>query len=195
VHCIPGITAAAGICAELGIPMTHRGIATSVRFLTGHSREGGEACLDASTAAAASDTHTTLVVYMGLQNLPRIAQQLAAAGWPSDLPAVAVERGTTSQQRVVYGRLSDLHDRASEVRLESPTLIVVGQVVGLCPGFQAWVGQGEPVVAVGAEVDACWAAQDGWGGVAGFVAQKQLQLQVGMGGQVHAHASGGWGLE
>lgn len=67
VHCTPGITAAAGICAELGIPMTHRGVATSCRFLTGHARDGGEQeLLDASVAGAA-DPHTTLIVYMGLQ--------------------------------------------------------------------------------------------------------------------------------
>lgn len=58
-----GITAASGISAELGIPLTHRGLATSVRFLTGHARESGEAALDA-TVAASADPATTLVIYM-----------------------------------------------------------------------------------------------------------------------------------
>ena len=70
-----GVTAGAGICAELGIPMTHRGVATSVRFLTGHARPSGEADLDEAIAAAA-DPHTTLIVYMGLKMLPTLTSQL-----------------------------------------------------------------------------------------------------------------------
>ena len=73
-----GITAGAGICAELGIPMTHRGVATSVRFLTGHARASGEADLDEAVAAAA-DPHTTLIVYMGLKMLPTLTAQLRGA--------------------------------------------------------------------------------------------------------------------
>lgn len=95
-----GITAASGICAELGIPLTHRGLATSVRYLTGHAQEGGEAQLD-STMAACADPDTTLVVYMGLATLPALTQNLTAAGLPPGTPAVAVERGTTPQQRTV----------------------------------------------------------------------------------------------
>ena len=95
-----GITAASGICAELGIPLTHRGLATSVRYLTGHAQEGGEAKLD-STMAACADPDTTLVVYMGLATLPALTQNLTAAGLPPGTPAVAVERGTTPHQRTV----------------------------------------------------------------------------------------------
>ena len=104
LHCSPcaGITAASGICAELGIPLTHRGLATSVRYLTGHAQEGGEAQLD-STMAACADPDTTLVVYMGLATLPALTQNLTAAGLPPGTPAVAVERGTTPQQRTVRG--------------------------------------------------------------------------------------------
>jgi len=75
---LTGITAGAGICAELGIPMTHRGVATSVRFLTGHARASGEADLDEAVAAAA-DPHTTLIVYMGLKMLPTLTAQLLGA--------------------------------------------------------------------------------------------------------------------
>lgn len=74
-----GITAAAGICADLGVPLTHRGIATSVRFLTGHAREGGEEALDDATDAAV-DPQTTLVVYMGLATLPDLTRRLTAGG-------------------------------------------------------------------------------------------------------------------
>eukprot|EP00878_Enallax_costatus_P032985 GHUV01036347.1.p1 GENE.GHUV01036347.1~~GHUV01036347.1.p1 ORF type:complete len:277 (+),score=81.35 GHUV01036347.1:1063-1893(+) len=135
VHAVPGITAAAGICAELGIPMTHRGVATSVRFLTGHSREGGETQLD-DTITASADPHTTLIVYMGLATLPLLVQQLTARGMSGHVPAVAVERGTTAEQRVVFDTLSNLHSSIQEAKLKSPTLLVIGEVVRLAPGWQ-----------------------------------------------------------
>lgn len=94
-----GITAASGIAAELGIPLTHRGVANSVRFLTGHSRKGGTDPL--FVAENAADPDSTLVVYMGLSTLPRLSSKLIFHGLPEDTPAVAVERGTTPQQRIV----------------------------------------------------------------------------------------------
>lgn len=135
VRVVPGITAASGISAELGIPLTHRGLATSVRFLTGHSREGGESELD-DTVSACADPHTTLVVYMGLGTLPALSAQLAAAGLAPDTPAVAVERGTTPQQRAVYATLAQLQAEVAAAALTSPTLIVIGQVVALAPGWR-----------------------------------------------------------
>jgi siroheme synthase len=137
-----GITAASGICADLGIPMTHRGLATSVRFLTGHSREGGEEELDASTTAAGADRHTTLVVYMGLATLPRLAVQLRAAGHDPAMPAVAIERGTTPEQRTVFAPLEELHARVGDAGLRSPTLIVIGAVVALSPGWAKQMSTG-----------------------------------------------------
>ncbi|MEW5306822.1 MAG: hypothetical protein WDW36_009260 [Sanguina aurantia] len=144
VHCVPGITAASGICAELGIPMTHRGVATSVRFLTGHSKEGGEEALDAGLALAA-DPSTTLVVYMGLQTLPNLTARLMEAGMDPKLPAVAVERGTTPSRRIVYSEVGALSGKTIEAKLKSPTLLVMGAVVALCPGWQAWIAAGRPL--------------------------------------------------
>ncbi|GLI70463.1 hypothetical protein VaNZ11_015373 [Volvox africanus] len=144
VHCVPGITAAAGICAELGIPLTHRGVATSARFLTGHSREGGEEALDEAVALAA-DPYTTLIVYMGLQTLAKLTQQLLGAGLSPETPAVAVERGTTAQRRVVYGPASQLHALASAAGLRTPTLILLGHVVALSSGWQEWNAAGRPL--------------------------------------------------
>lgn len=144
VHTVPGITAAAGICAELGIPMTHRGVATSCRYLTGHSREGGEEALDEAVALAA-DPATTLMVYMGLGTLGRLTAQLLSAGMPASLPAVAVERGTTSDRRVVYGEAAQLQARAVQAGLKSPTLIILGEVVALSPGWRAWEAAGRPL--------------------------------------------------
>ncbi len=103
-----GITAASGISAELGIPLTHRGLATSVAFITGHAREGGEDELD-ETVAASADRHTTLVVYMGLNTLPALLERLQDAGLPLDTPTAAVERGTTIHQRAVYATLESLN--------------------------------------------------------------------------------------
>jgi siroheme synthase len=117
--------------------MTHRGVATSVRYLTGHSREGGQAQLD-DTIIAAADPNTTLVVYMGLATLPLLVQQLQQHGMPGGLPAVAVERGTTADQRVVFGTLGALHDSIQAAKLKSPTLLIIGDVVSLAPGWQEW---------------------------------------------------------
>ncbi|XP_062024312.1 S-adenosyl-L-methionine-dependent uroporphyrinogen III methyltransferase, chloroplastic-like isoform X2 [Rosa rugosa] len=100
VQVIPGITAASGIAAELGIPLTHRGVANSVRFLTGHSRKGGTDPLFVTENAA--DPDSTLVVYMGLSTLPSLAQKLVPHGLPPTTPAVAIERGTTPQQRMIW---------------------------------------------------------------------------------------------
>jgi siroheme synthase len=111
-------------------------VATSVRFLTGHSREGGESQLD-ETLAACADPHTTLIVYMGLGTLPLLVQQLRARGMPADMPAVAVERGTTSDQRLVFDTLQQLHGSIQEAGLKSPTLLVIGEVVALAPGWQS----------------------------------------------------------
>ncbi|RZC46714.1 hypothetical protein C5167_039665 [Papaver somniferum] len=131
VKVIPGITAASGIAAELGIPLTHRGVANSVRFLTGHSRKGGTDPL--FVAENAADQDCTLVVYMGLSTLPSLAQKLMRQGLPPDTPAVAVERGTTPQQRMVFAELHDLVDKVTSAELLSPTLIVIGKVVALSP--------------------------------------------------------------
>lgn len=99
VQFLAGITAASGIAAELGIPLTHRGVANSVRFLTGHSRKGGTDPL--FVAENAADPDSTLVVYMGLSTLPSLASKLMFYGLPDDTPAAAIERGTTPLQRIV----------------------------------------------------------------------------------------------
>ncbi|PNW78975.1 hypothetical protein CHLRE_09g396401v5 [Chlamydomonas reinhardtii] len=172
VHCVPGITAAAGICAELGIPLTHRGVATSARFLTGHSREGGEEALDEAVALAA-DPHTTLIVYMGLSNLAKLASQLVGAGLDPATPAVAVERGTTPGRRVVYGSVAELHELAGRAGLRTPTLIMIGEVVALSHGWQGWAAAGRPLE---------------WNEASSYPALKlSLQLDMGaVGGKVGA---------
>jgi len=127
---IPGITAAAGCAAAAGIPLTHRGLATGVRFLTGHCRAG--AGLDLNWASLA-DPDTTLVVYMGLANLGEIGERLMTAGLPSDTPAAAIANGTTEQQRIVRSRLADLAQQVAAAELVAPVLIVIGRVVDAMP--------------------------------------------------------------
>lgn len=144
VHIVPGITAAAGISGLLGVPLTHRGIATSVRFLTGHAQEGDAEALDA-TICAAADRDTTLVVYMGLATLPALAAQLQNCGMPADKPAVAVERGTLPGSRLCHGELAQLPGRTVAAGLRSPTLILIGDVVALSPGWKMWQASGRPL--------------------------------------------------
>jgi len=143
VRIVPGITAAAGVGSELGIPLTHRGVATSVRLLTGHLREGaakeaatgdGNAVADAvDFAVTSADLDTTLVVYMGLATLPALAAKLLASGFPADTPAVAVERGTTRRERRVFSTIADLPVAVATCGLKSPTLLIVGATVKLSP--------------------------------------------------------------
>ncbi|BBN07651.1 uroporphyrin-III C-methyltransferase [Marchantia polymorpha subsp. ruderalis] len=131
VQVVPGITAASGIAAELGIPLTHRGVANSVRYLTGHSRKGGDDPLYVADQAA--DPDSTLVIYMGLATLPGLAAKLLANGLTSDTPAAAIERGTTAQQRTVFATLGNLSTEVKKAELVSPTLIFIGKVVSLSP--------------------------------------------------------------
>lgn len=100
-------------------------------------------------AASGADPHTTLVVYMGLSTLPTLTAQLAAAGLSLDTPAVAVERGTTPEQRAVYATLGELQAAVAEAALVSPTLIVIGQVVSLAPGWQRFQQTGQSLDAPG----------------------------------------------
>jgi hypothetical protein len=81
-----------------------------------------------------------------LQTLPHLYDQLAAHGMDPSTPAVAVERGTTRRQRVVWGPVSELPQRAQSAGLKSPTLIIIGAVVALAPGWLQWQAAGRPVV-------------------------------------------------
>ena len=123
---IPGITAGIGVPAALGIPVTHRGLARGVTFVTGHTRDGS-----GPDWAALARTDTTLVIYMGLQRVAAITAALQAAGMPATTPAAAIQNGTTELQRHVVSTLAYLADAARVAALGSPALIVIGEVVGL----------------------------------------------------------------
>ena len=137
---VPGISAAAGCSSYAGIPLTHRGLATGVQFVTGHLREGHGLDLDWGKLA---DPDTTLVIYMGLHSLPETSAQLIAAGLPPDTPAAAIENGTTPRQRRVIGTLSNLVEMTRTAKLQAPTLIVIGRVVSLADRLD-WFANQEP---------------------------------------------------
>ena len=135
---IPGVTAAAGIGAYAGIPLTHRDYAQALVLVTGHRKDES---LDLDWEALARPRQT-VVVYMGLQTLPLLCEKLIAHGLPGSTPAAVVEKGTTAEQRVVTGTLATIHGLAQGEGLKPPTLVIVGEVVKLQAKL-AWFEPGE----------------------------------------------------
>ncbi len=125
---IPGVTSAVAAPAAAGIPLTHREYAANFAVATG-CRQPGADCQDWEALARMD----TLVILMGMRNLPRIVARLAAAGRPSITPAAVIQWGTTPQQQVVAGTLADIVERAQG--MASPATIVIGAVAALagCP--------------------------------------------------------------
>ncbi len=125
---VPGVTAAAGCSAYAGIPLTHRDLAHSCQFITGHLQEDGALQLPWRSMVEGKQT---LVFYMGLASLGEISRNLIAAGLPVDTPAALIGSGTRADQQVVRCTLKQLPRMAQEHELIPPTLTVIGQVVGL----------------------------------------------------------------
>jgi uroporphyrin-III C-methyltransferase/precorrin-2 dehydrogenase/sirohydrochlorin ferrochelatase len=124
---VPGITAALGIAAYAGIPLTHREHAHSVSFVTGHADKDGK---EPDWRALASPA-ATVVFYMGLARLPHIVQRLLEHGAAADRPAAVVAHGTLPNQRVITATVGTLCAAVAPAALESPALLVVGDVVAL----------------------------------------------------------------
>ncbi|MEK0085189.1 uroporphyrinogen-III C-methyltransferase [Benzoatithermus flavus] len=141
VEVVPGVTAALGCAAATMIPLTHRGLATSVRFVTGHCRAGW--WLDLNWPSLA-DPQTTLVFYMGLAHLDEITSRLVEAGLPAATPAAAIENGTTPQQRIVRAPLVRLRESVQAQALASPVLIVIGPVVDVLTDAEPLAALVEP---------------------------------------------------
>jgi uroporphyrin-III C-methyltransferase/precorrin-2 dehydrogenase/sirohydrochlorin ferrochelatase/uroporphyrin-III C-methyltransferase len=138
---IPGVTSASGCTAYAGIPLTHRGLAHGVRFVTGHTQDENGA-LDLNWSSLA-DPDTTLVVYMGRTNVRQIADRLIAHGLPADTPAAAIIDGTRPEQETILTTLADLPERIAARGRTAPTLLVIGKVVALAEAL-AWLRPGDP---------------------------------------------------
>lgn len=133
---VPGITAAAGATAYAGIPLTHRDYAQTAMFVTGHLKAESDQ-MDWSTLARGKQT---LVIYMGLMKSGHIQQQLLIHGRSGDTPIAIIVRGTQKNQKVIKGQLSELEQLAKNA--ESPSLIVIGEVVNLSEKLH-WFGKQE----------------------------------------------------
>ena len=140
---VPGVTAATGVAAYAGIPLTHRDYAQSCVFVTGHLQDG---TMNLDWPALARPRQT-VVVYMGLLGLPVLCQRLVAHGLPASTPAAIVQQGTTHKQRVVCGTLATLPLAAFKAGLAPPTLIIVGEVVKLHEQLAWFMPHAEPAVA------------------------------------------------
>ena len=136
---VPGVTSAIGVPAYAGIPLTFRGLARSFTVATGHL------CTPADepdwTALARAET---LVLLMGLGNLPTLSERLIAHGRAPETPAAVVRAGTTETQVVRTGTLADIPEKAAD--LTPPAVIVIGEVVGLRSALN-WFGADPDAVA------------------------------------------------
>lgn len=125
---VPGITAAQGAASSTGVPLTHRGLATGVRYVTGHRAR--DARLDLDWASLACED-TTLVVYMGSANIAEIAFQLMRHGMSATLPVMAVASATTPQEQRILSTLGGIAADIAMAEPESPVLFIIGRVVSL----------------------------------------------------------------
>jgi len=139
---VPGVTAGVAAPAYAGIPVTQRGLAAAVAFVTGHEDPAkGETQIDWPGLAAFPGT---LVFYMGVRALPRIAEQLVAGGRAVDEPVAVVERGTLPGQRSVAGTLATIADLAAGAGIRAPAVTVVGAVAALGPELE-WLAAARPL--------------------------------------------------
>ncbi len=141
---VPGVTSASGCAAAVGIPLTHRGIASGVRFVTGHCRDDGDLDLDWDGLA---DPDTTLVVYMGMANIPQIAVLLIAHGLPESTPAAAIANGARRNQQHVVSTLGEIAAVAAAADFDGPVLFIIGRVVDMAAELSAGPGLGSRALA------------------------------------------------
>jgi uroporphyrin-III C-methyltransferase len=136
IEVVPGVTSAVAAPAFAGIPVTHRGVASSVAVVTASGASGSE--IDLEPVAGAVDT---LVVLMAAGRLRQVCRSLIRAGRPADEPAALVQWATTPSQRTVTGTLADLPDLAEAAKMAAPATLVVGNVVSLAATLAWFDGQ------------------------------------------------------
>lgn len=126
---VSGVTAGIAVPAALGIPVSHRELARTVTFVTGHTCDH-----QPPNWQALARVGGTLVIYMGIANLPQIAAELLAGGLSATLPAAAIQHGTLPQQRSVVTTLAALPAMVRAHGIGSPAIVIVGDVVGIAAG-------------------------------------------------------------
>jgi len=126
VKVVPGVTSAIAAAAETGIPLTHRDVATSVTFVTGHTLDGSIPELDGLVSSK-----RTLVIYMGVSNAGTIVKQLLGAGVPDSTPVAVIERATLPDQRLIEATLKTLTEDLGINDVVTPALLVIGDVAAL----------------------------------------------------------------
>ena len=142
---VPGVTAGIAASAYAGVPVTQRGVAAAVAFVTGHEDPAKpETQIDWPALAAFPGT---LVFYMGVRQLPRIAEQLVAGGRSPEEPVAVVERGTYGDQRSIRGTLATIADDAVAAAIKPPSITVIGPVAALHDELQ-WLDAARPLAGV-----------------------------------------------
>ena len=126
---VPGVTSAVAVPAYAGIPVTHRTLASTVTFVTGH--EDPDKSVTTMEWPRLATVEGTLVFLMGMKNLPSIVEHLTREGKAPDTPVALIRWGTRSQQHTIVGTLGDIVQKAAEEAMEPPTIIVIGSVVRL----------------------------------------------------------------
>ncbi len=126
VEVVPGVTAAQGAAARLGVSLTQRDVARRVQYVTGHDTRGALPDIDWQCLA---DPAATTVVYMPQKTLPELARRAVALGLAPETPAVAIARATRADQQVIAGTIGDLAERLAATPLEGPVLVMIGSAV------------------------------------------------------------------
>jgi uroporphyrin-III C-methyltransferase len=129
VEVVPGITSGIAAPAYAGIPLTHRDYSSSVIFVTGHEAAGKYR--PQVNWQAIAHSAETIVVYMGIHNLPHIMQQLTTAGLDDRTPVALVRWGTRPDQETLLGTVATIVERVAETGFEAPAIAVIGRVVDL----------------------------------------------------------------
>lgn len=129
VEMVPGITSALAVPASVGIPLTHRKYASQITIITGHEDPSkGDSALDWQILG---QSRGTIVVLMGVANLPKIAEALVRNGKDRSTPVAIIERGMRKDRRVTVGHLVSIAEDARKAKVRPPAVIVIGDVVNL----------------------------------------------------------------
>lgn len=142
---VPGVTAASAAAAYAGIPLTDRRYSSSVVFVTGHeASDKGKSAIDWSAVAKFG----TIVIYMGIENLPKITRELINAGKPIGTPVSVVSNAGTIGQKSVRGKLADIAAKAKKEKIAAPAMVIIGETVKLGKVFD-WLKKNKKILYTG----------------------------------------------